>query len=154
MLDHLKNERKQTIVGQLHEGIPQSSLIPRRSWKWLSACDNSSQAESLRMKLPLSHLSFYIWILSQFLLDGIDGKEEGQIAIVARRNSTLFDSMVTVCSGNTGKDSVKIGFAGVSRPVYPITIGLASVHVPPTGSEKLWLRSAFGCVQTDEGEER
>ena len=41
----------------------------------------------------------------------IDGEEEGQVAVIARMNITLFDEMVkTVRSGA----SVKLGFAGVS----------------------------------------
>ena len=41
----------------------------------------------------------------------IDGEEEGQVAVIARMNITVFDEMVkTVRSGA----SVKLGFAGVS----------------------------------------
>jgi hypothetical protein len=41
----------------------------------------------------------------------LDGKKEGQVAIIARMNITLFDEMVkTIRSGA----SLKLGFAGVS----------------------------------------
>ena len=42
----------------------------------------------------------------------IDGREEGQVAIIARMNATLFEEMVkTVRSGKP----LRLGFAGVSN---------------------------------------
>jgi len=41
-----------------------------------------------------------------------DAYPEGQKAIICRRNSTLFDEMVAVCTGDPSA-KVKIGYPGV-----------------------------------------
>ena len=50
--------------------------------------------------------------LNSTYLGGVDGEKEGQVAIIARKNSTLFDEMVTVCT-DLDESSKIIGFAGV-----------------------------------------
>ena len=42
---------------------------------------------------------------------GVEGVWEGQLAVIARTNAVLFDSMVHLCYQN---ETYKFGFAGVS----------------------------------------
>lgn len=42
---------------------------------------------------------------------GVEGVWEGQLAVIARTNAVLFNSMVDLCDQN---DTYKFGFAGVS----------------------------------------
>ena len=44
---------------------------------------------------------------------------KGQVAIIARKNSTLFDEMVTVC-GRLDESSKIMGFAGVCYIMHPV----------------------------------
>ena len=47
-------------------------------------------------------------ILSQ---GGVEGVRDGQLAVIARTNAVLFDSMVDLCNQ---QGTCKFGFAGVS----------------------------------------
>ena len=47
---------------------------------------------------------------------GVEGVWEGQLAVIARTNAVLFDSMVDLCNQH---DTYKFGFAGVSVSGWP-----------------------------------